>query len=60
MFGIHLKPGKSHVVWNVKPQPVNLTLLPSVIFEPCHKKTCLQGFGPGKTRTDLLSYRGYM
>ena len=25
--------------------------------EPCHEKTCLQGFRPGKTQTGLLSYR---
>ena len=31
-----------------------------VILEPCHEKTCLQGFRPGKTQTDLLSYRGLL
>ena len=27
------------------------------ICEPCCEKTCLRGFGPGKTQTSLLSYR---
>ena len=26
-------------------------------YEPQYKKTCLQGFRPGKTQTGLLSYR---
>ena len=26
-------------------------------FEPCHEKTCLQGFLPGKTQTGLGSHR---
>ena len=30
---------------------------PIIKFEPCHKKTCLQGLRPGKTLTGLLSYR---
>ena len=25
--------------------------------EPCHEKTCLWDFQPGKTQTSLLSYR---
>ena len=32
----------------------------SSIFEPRHKKTCLRGLRPGKTRTGLLSYRSYL
>ena len=27
----------------------------SIIIEPRHEKTCLRGFGPGKTQTGLLS-----
>ena len=27
-------------------------------FEPCHAKTCLWGFRPGKTQTSLLYHRG--
>ena len=36
-----------------------LTTLPAlqVMYEPRHQKTCLQGLGPGKTQTGLLSYR---
>ena len=26
-------------------------------YEPCHEKTCLRDFQPGKTQTGLLSYR---
>ena len=25
-------------------------------YEPCHEKTCLRGFQPGKIQTDLLNY----
>ena len=28
-----------------------------VYSEPCHEKTCLEGFRPGKSQTGLLSYR---
>ena len=28
--------------------------------EPRHEKTCLRGLRPGKTQTDLLSYRSYL
>ena len=28
-----------------------------VLIEPHHEQTCLRGLRPGKTRTDLLSYR---
>ena len=31
--------------------------LKSLTYEPCHEKTCLRGFWPGKTQTGLLSYR---
>ena len=27
----------------------------SMLYEPCHEKTCLRGFRPGKTQTCLLS-----
>ena len=27
-----------------------------ILYEPCHEKTCLRGFWPGKTQTGLLSY----
>ena len=26
------------------------------MYEPRHEKTCLRGFRPGKTQTNLLSY----
>ena len=26
-------------------------------YEPRHEKTCLRGFRPGRTQTDLLRYR---
>ena len=29
-------------------------------YEPCHKKTCLRGFQPGKTQTYLLICRDYL
>ena len=34
---------------------VSLKPLPS--FEPHNEKTCLRGFRPGETQTDLLSFR---
>ena len=35
----------------------NVGSLQYVIYEPCHEKTCLRGFCPDKTQTDLRSHR---
>ena len=48
----------SNVLWNSEP----LLNFPSMmciymLYEPHHEKICLRGFRPGKTQTDLLSYR---
>ena len=32
----------------------------SLIFEPCHEKTCLRGFRPGLTETRLYSQRRWL
>ena len=37
-----------HMIWSI---------YISEIYEPHHKKTCLQGLWPGKAQTGLLSYR---
>ena len=31
-----------------------------VTFNPCHVKTCLQGFQPGSTQTELYSHRRWL
>ena len=36
------------------------TKVGQILYDPCHEKTCLQGFGLGKTQTDLLSYRDWL
>ena len=36
---------------------LHLTMVVALLFEPCHEKTCLRDFQPGKTQTSLLSYR---
>ena len=38
-----------HVIWTA-PQR-------TMVFEPRHEKTCLQGLRPGKTQTGLRSHR---
>ena len=43
----HLGSLGSHYDWKVH----------CILYDPCHNKTCLWGFRPGKIQTGLLSYR---
>ena len=57
MFFLHRKGSKQvGVIEKQVEESLTLRYCTGNVNEPRHEKTCLRGFRPGKTQTDLLNY----